>query len=94
MSPVVGGWSDNLIHVSEVSATEAARSFANLLDAVEHRGERFTIVRRGKAIATLVPVKAGHGAEVKALLERHRPDRAWLGDVTAVRAMVQLEERP
>ncbi len=79
--------------MSEVTATEAARSFADLLDAVEHRGETFTIVRRGKAIATLLPMKAGHGAAVKELLKRHRPDRAWMGDVSAVRALVELEER-
>ncbi|MEZ5270879.1 MAG: type II toxin-antitoxin system prevent-host-death family antitoxin [Ilumatobacteraceae bacterium] len=35
----------------EITATEASRSFADLLDAVEHRGETFVIVRRGKVIA-------------------------------------------
>lgn len=79
--------------MSEVSATEAARSFADLLDAVEHRGERFTIVRRGKAIATLQPMTAGRGAEVKELLKRHRPDAGWMRDVSAVRASIELEER-
>lgn len=64
-----------------------------MLDAVEHRGEKFTIVRRGKAIATLQPMKAGHGAEVKELLKRHRPDRTWKSDVSVVRASVELEER-
>ena len=39
--------------MTEVNATSAARNFAELLDAVEHRGERFTIVRRGKVIAQL-----------------------------------------
>ena len=37
----------------EISATEAARNFSELLDAIEHRGEHFTIVRHGKAIAEL-----------------------------------------
>ncbi|MBV8303271.1 MAG: type II toxin-antitoxin system Phd/YefM family antitoxin, partial [Acidimicrobiia bacterium] len=46
--------------MSEVTATEAARSFSDLLDAVEHRGERFTIVRRGKAVAQLQPLAEGH----------------------------------
>ncbi|MGH9224726.1 MAG: type II toxin-antitoxin system Phd/YefM family antitoxin [Acidimicrobiales bacterium] len=76
-----------------MTATEAARSFADLLDAVEHRGERFTIVRRGKAIATLEPVREGHGAEVKALLRRHRADRHWADDLTAVRSIVEPQER-
>ena len=33
-----GSLSDNLICVPEVTATEASRSFADLLDGVEHRG--------------------------------------------------------
>ena len=77
----------------EVTATEAARSFSDLLDAVEHRGERFTIVRRGKAVAQLQPLAEGHGAEVKALLRRHRPDRRWGQDLAGVRFLVELEER-
>jgi prevent-host-death family protein len=86
--------SDNLIVVSEITATEAARSFADLLDAVEHRGERFTIVRRGKAIASLEPMNEGHGADVKALLRRHRPDSQWSEDLVATRSIVEIEERP
>jgi prevent-host-death family protein len=39
--------------VTEVTATEASRRFADLLDGVEHRGERYTIVRRGRVIAQL-----------------------------------------
>ncbi len=80
--------------MSEITATEAARSFADLLDAVEHRGERFTIVRRGKAIASLEPMNEGHGADVKALLRRHRPDSEWSKDVAAIRSVVEIEERP
>lgn len=41
--------------VSEISATEASNRFADLLDAVEYRGETFTVVRRGRAIATIAP---------------------------------------
>jgi len=80
--------------MGEVTATEAARSFADLLDAVEHRGEKFTIVRRGKAVARLQPMSEGHGADVKALLRRHVPDRRWAKDLAALRSLVELEERP
>lgn len=80
--------------MSEVTATEAARSFADLLDAVEHRGERFTIVRRGRAIATLEPMTEGQGADVKALLRRHHPDPEWSKDLAAVRSVLEIEERP
>ncbi len=78
--------------MTEMSATEAARHFAELLDAVEHRSERFTIVRRGKAIACIEPITAGHGSDVKAMLRRHAVDRSWRGDLDAVRELVTVEE--
>ncbi len=77
----------------DVSATEAARNFADLLDAVEHRGERFTVVRRGKAIATLEPAKPVLGAEAKAVLRRHRRDPSWSEDLSAIRRLVEIEDR-
>ena len=78
----------------DVSATDAARNFADLLDAIEHRNERFTIVRRGKAVAQLEPMPIGIGAEVKALLNRHRPDAAWTSDLGEIRALLEVEARP
>ena len=77
----------------DVSATDAARNFADLLDAVEHRGEHFTIVRRGKAVASLGPTSQGRGSDVKAVLERHRPDAGWRRDLDTVRALVEPDER-
>ncbi len=59
---------------------------------MEHRGERFTIVRRGKAIAILEPMNDGHGADVKALLHRHRPDPQWSKDLADVRSVLEIEE--
>ncbi len=79
--------------MSEITATDAASSFADLLDAVEHRGEQFTIVRRGKAVARLQPVSEGRGADVKAILRRHAPDRRWAQDLAGVRSLVELQER-
>ncbi len=64
-----------------------------MLDAVEHRGEGFTIVRRGTAVARLQPISEGRGATIKDLLRRHRPDRNWAKDLSSVRSVVQLEER-
>ncbi len=77
----------------DVSATDAARNFADLLDAIEHRGEHFTIVRRGKAVAHLEPVTRGRGAEVKSALREHRPDRRWATDLADLRALVEIDER-
>ena len=77
----------------EVSATDAARNFSDLLDAVEHRGERFIILRRGRVVAELQPVSFGRGDEVKALLAGHVPEQGWAEDVARVRALLRIEER-
>lgn len=77
-----------------MSATDAARNFSDLLDAVEHRGEHFTIVRRGRVIAQLDPVATGRGAEVKALLRRQRRDPSFATDVASVRQLLEIESRP
>ncbi|HEX9642582.1 MAG TPA: type II toxin-antitoxin system prevent-host-death family antitoxin [Acidimicrobiia bacterium] len=77
----------------DITATDAARHFADLLDGVEHRGEHYTIVRRGKAVAHLDPVSTGRGSDVKSLLRRHRPDTAWTEDLTDLRALLEIEDR-
>ena len=79
--------------MAEVSATDAARSFSELLDAVEHRGERFTIVRRGKAVAHLEPVSAGSGRDVKRLLRRHPHDSGWSKQLDEVRGLIEFDDR-
>jgi prevent-host-death family protein len=77
----------------DISATDAARHFADLLDGVEHRGEHYTIVRRGRAVAHLEPVGRGCGDEAKKMLRRHRPDPKWREDLTALRSVLELDER-
>ena len=78
----------------EVSATDAARNFSDILDAVEHRGEHFTIVRRGKVVAQLDPISTGKGADVKALLRRHRREPGFPEDMASVRELLEIELRP
>jgi tRNA(fMet)-specific endonuclease VapC len=34
------------------------------LDAVEHRGQTFTVVRRGRVVATIAPARRGSGADL------------------------------
>jgi prevent-host-death family protein len=77
----------------EVHATDAARHFSDLLDAVEHRREAFTIVRRGKAVAHLEPVSHGRGSDVKAMLRRHRTDRSWTSELADLRYLVHVDRR-
>ena len=79
--------------MTEVSATEAARCFSDLLDAVEHGGESFTIVRHGKVVAHIEPSGRGRGAVVKDLLRRHHVDSAWIGQLTDLRELAPLEHR-
>jgi antitoxin (DNA-binding transcriptional repressor) of toxin-antitoxin stability system len=79
--------------MSEITATDAARHFADLLDAIEHRGEHFTIVRRGRAIAQLEPMSRGLGADAKASLGRHRPDAGWSHDIDDVRDLLEANIR-
>ncbi len=77
----------------EVSATDAARRFSDLLDAVEHEGEHFTVVRHGKAVAHIEPISRGRGADVKALLRKHSPDRSWAGQLDELRDLLEVDER-
>lgn len=76
----------------EVTATEAARHFSDLLDAIEHEGEAFTIVRRGKVIAQIQPVLQANGAKVKAVLALHAPDAGWIDEIRAVRELLEFDE--
>jgi len=68
-------------------------NFADLLDAIEHRHERYTIMRRGRAVAQLEPVSRGRGADLKELLRRHEADTDWADDLTKVRDLLALEDR-
>ncbi|MCH7668560.1 MAG: type II toxin-antitoxin system prevent-host-death family antitoxin [Acidobacteria bacterium] len=77
----------------DISATDAARHFADLLDDVEHRGEHYTIVRRGKAVAHIEPITQGRGIDVKALLRRHHPDAQWSKDLVDIRRLLEIEDR-
>lgn len=78
----------------EVSATDAARRFANLLDSIEHDGSSYTIIRHGRAVAQIEPVTRGRGATIKELLREGDPDAAWADDLIAVRDLLEVEQRP
>lgn len=77
----------------DVSSTNASRNFADLLDAVERRGETFTIVRRGRAVAELAPFGKGRGVDVKTMLRRHRPDPTWTTELSTLRNLTGIEDR-
>ncbi len=76
-----------------LTATEAARGFADVLDEVELRGETFVVVRRGRAVARIGPAGAGQGTAVKKLLKTGPRDRSWAADVRRMRAALRVEDR-
>jgi len=76
--------------VKTVTATEASRSFAALLDQVE-QGETVIVTRGGRRIATIGPTSAGNGAEVLALLVDLPPDEEFANDLVSVRETARWE---
>ena len=78
----------------DISATEAARRFSDVLDSVEYEKRDYTIVRRGKAVAHLEPVSSGRGGDVKAMLRRHDSDPSWPDELTELRGLIELDDRP
>jgi prevent-host-death family protein len=74
-----------------MTATEASRSFAAVLDEAE-RGETIIITRGGRRIATVGPVDVSNGSDVVALLAYGRPDEDFAHDVAAAREAVELTE--
>jgi prevent-host-death family protein len=79
--------------VQRLSATDAARRFSELLDAVERRGESFLVVRRGRAVARIEPARAANGKRVKEILRANPPDRRWASELRELRAALTLEDR-
>jgi prevent-host-death family protein len=76
-----------------VSATEAARRFSDLLDAVEDRGESFVVERRGRAIASIAPAAVVSGRTIKELLRSHDVDSSWAAELQGVRASLTPQEQ-
>jgi prevent-host-death family protein len=91
---VLGQESDNLIHMRRMSATEAARRFSQLLDAVERRGESVLVVRHGRTVARIGPALAADGRAVKELLRSASPDGDWESELRELRAALVVEDRP
>jgi antitoxin (DNA-binding transcriptional repressor) of toxin-antitoxin stability system len=74
--------------MKQVSATEAARRFSDVLDSVEGEGESFVVMRRGKAVARIGPARGGTGLALKKALQEHRADRDWAGELRELRQAV------
>lgn len=71
--------------MKRVSATEASRNFARLLDETEHQRESFVIERRGQPIAEVHPAKRnGTVEDLIEFLGRGAPDDDWERDMREI----------
>jgi prevent-host-death family protein len=43
--------------IQTITATDAVRNFSELLNSIRYRGERYTILKRGKPSATIGPAE-------------------------------------
>lgn len=88
---------------TRITATELARSLADILNLVRYRRERFVVERAGEAVAVIEP--AGPAGDITLSrfisLWRHvpRPDEAFGNDLEALQAgqpsaLSQLSEWP
>lgn len=76
-----------------VTATDAARRFSELLDAVERDDETFVVDRKGRAVARITREPVASGAAAKDLLARLAPDPGWADELAQLRASLPAQER-
>lgn len=67
-----------------VTATEASRSFAALLDEVE-AGETVVVTRGGRRVAAIGPASAGNGSAFLHLMGDGAPDEDFAADALKAR---------
>lgn len=80
--------------MKQLSATDASRNFAEVLDSVEGRRESFVVVRRGRAVATIQPVAHEGGRSLKQVLRSHRPDADWAAELQELRESLEPVSDP
>jgi prevent-host-death family protein len=73
-----------------MTATEASRSFAAVLDSAEH-GETIVVTRGGRRIAVISPAPASNGFALNDVLSRLQPDEDFAADIRAVRELLDDE---
>lgn len=70
-----------------MTATDASRNFARMLDEVEHDDATFVIERHGRPVAEIRPAPRRHSLDgLLAALAAAPPDPAWADDAAAVLA--------
>lgn len=84
---------------TKLTATQLARSLSDVLNRVQYKGERFTVERNGRPVATLIPAevqpkKATVGDLIELFNTLPRPDSALADDLEAIQAAQPLAETP
>ena len=79
--------------MKRLTATEAARRFSEVLDAVETRGETYVVVRGGRPVASIAPAARVDGRAVKDVLAGTAADADWTGELRELRAGLATEDR-
>ena len=74
--------------MKRISATEAARNFADVLDRVEQTGETFVVERHGRTVAQISAVPKGNALEIIELLTHAPFDDSAIEDIKAVRDLL------
>lgn len=73
--------------MERVSATEAVRSFSDLLNRIRYRGEEFVVERGGEAVCRMTPAaspRRATGRELATVLrDLPHPDAGFARDVRA-----------
>lgn len=77
----------------QLSASDAARHFSQLLDDVERGKETITVMRRGRPVARIGPAPVGSGAALRDLIRTHPSDDEWATDLRRLREGLRLENR-
>lgn len=80
---------------SKVSATEAVRTFSDLLNRIRYRGEEFVVERGGEPICRMTPALAARRLTFRELVSilQDLPE-ADAGFASDVRAAVRRQGRP
>lgn len=70
---------------THVSATEAVRTFSDLLNRIRYRGEEFVVERAGEAVCRMTPAAPAKLLRLRDLAsllrEFPKPDAAYASDV-------------
>lgn len=78
----------------QMTATPAARGFADMRGAVHPRGESLMIVCRGRPLAVIPPAPPSRHDAILRFLDAGPPDHQWAADLREIRAPRPEYESP